>query len=69
MLGSGWPVIHLPQFSPLELFQRDEIVLALLMRKLCEADRAQQGTFLAGRTQADDLDLFVFMLLVHACQL
>ena len=69
MVGLGWPVLHLPKFFFLEFLDGDEIELALLMGEFSQADRAEDGGLLAVRVEADDLYLFVFVLLVHAEQL
>lgn len=38
MFRLGRPVVHLPEVLALELFERDEVVLALFVGELGEAD-------------------------------
>lgn len=66
MFRSGWPIIHFPEVLLLEFFYCDQVVLALFVGELSEADGAEEGTFLACGAEADYLDLLVLVLAVLA---
>ena len=69
MLGSCGPVLHFPQVLLLELFEGDEVELTFLMGKLSQTYRAEQWTLFAVRVEANNFDLLVFVLFVHAVEL
>ena len=66
MFGLGWPVLHLPKLFFLKFFDGDEIKLTLFMGKLSKTDRTKDRRLLTVRMKANELDLFIFVLLVHA---
>lgn len=68
MFGFGGPIFHFPQIFLLELFDRDQVELAFLMGKLCEAYGTQEWALLALGVETDYFYLLVFMLFIHAVE-